>query len=84
MVILISIASFLSAYSTVPSVFSSIQSCYLYGIPLRRPLTGSTPARRGLLQIKMAEGCKLQICYLLHHLYDIQLRHRVESIVAFR
>ncbi|XP_043197981.1 ryanodine receptor-like isoform X5 [Amphibalanus amphitrite] len=44
---------------------------------------GKDQHRRGLLQIKMAEGCKLQICYLLHHLYDIQLRHRVESIVAF-
>lgn len=33
--------------------------------------------------MKMAEGAKLQMCYLLHHLCDIQLRHRVESIVAF-
>lgn len=33
--------------------------------------------------MKMAEGAKLQMCYLLHHLNDIQLRHRVESIVAF-
>lgn len=31
----------------------------------------------------MAEGAKLQMCYLLHHLCDIQLRHRVESIIAF-
>lgn len=31
----------------------------------------------------MAEGAKLQMCYLLHHLNDIQLRHRVESIIAF-
>lgn len=29
------------------------------------------------------EGAKLQMCYLLHHLCDIQLRHRVESIIAF-
>lgn len=33
--------------------------------------------------MKMAEGAKLQMCYLLHHLSDVQLRHRVESIVAF-
>lgn len=33
--------------------------------------------------MKMAEGAKLQMCYLLHHLNDIQLRHRVESIIAF-
>lgn len=33
--------------------------------------------------MKMAEGAKLQMCYLLHHLSDIQLRHRVESIVSF-
>lgn len=39
--------------------------------------------RKGLLHMKMAEGAKLQMCYLLHHLCDVQLRHRVESIVAF-
>ncbi|KOB76511.1 Ryanodine receptor 44F, partial [Operophtera brumata] len=31
----------------------------------------------------MAEGAKLQMCYLLQHLNDIQLRHRVEAIIAF-
>jgi ryanodine receptor 2 len=31
----------------------------------------------------LAEGVKLQMCYLLHHLNDIQLRHRVEAIVTF-
>lgn len=39
--------------------------------------------RKGLLTMKMAEGAKLQMCYLLHHLCDIQLRHRTESITAF-
>ncbi|ODM93535.1 Ryanodine receptor 44F [Orchesella cincta] len=39
--------------------------------------------RKGLLFMELAEGVKLQLCYLLHHLNDIQLRHRVESIVAF-
>lgn len=38
---------------------------------------------KGLMTMKMAEGAKLQMCYLLHHLSDMQLRHRVESIIAF-
>ncbi|XP_037033206.1 ryanodine receptor isoform X4 [Bradysia coprophila] len=44
---------------------------------------GKDEHRKGLLTMKMAEGAKLQMCYLLHHLSDVQLRHRVESIVAF-
>uniref|UniRef100_A0A6P7G955 Ryanodine receptor-like n=1 Tax=Diabrotica virgifera virgifera TaxID=50390 RepID=A0A6P7G955_DIAVI len=44
---------------------------------------GKDEHRKGLLSMKMAEGAKLQMCYLLHHLGDIQLRHRVESIIAF-
>ncbi|XP_058809913.1 ryanodine receptor [Phymastichus coffea] len=44
---------------------------------------GKDEHRKGLMHMKMAEGAKLQMCYLLHHLNDIQLRHRVESIVAF-
>ncbi|XP_069698288.1 ryanodine receptor isoform X7 [Periplaneta americana] len=44
---------------------------------------GKDEHRKGLLHMKMAEGAKLQMCYLLHHLCDIQLRHRVESIIAF-
>ncbi|XP_069964751.1 ryanodine receptor isoform X19 [Bactrocera oleae] len=44
---------------------------------------GKDEHRKGLLTMKMAEGAKLQMCYLLHHLYDIQLRHRVESIISF-
>lgn len=44
---------------------------------------GKDEHRKGLLTMKMAEGAKLQMCYLLHHLSDNQLRHRVESIVAF-
>lgn len=46
-------------------------------------LDGPDEHRKGLLHMKMAEGAKLQMCYLLHHLCDIQLRHRVESIIAF-
>ncbi|XP_075211293.1 ryanodine receptor [Lycorma delicatula] len=44
---------------------------------------GKDEHRKGLLYMKMAEGAKLQMCYLLHHLYDIQLRHRVEATIAF-
>ncbi|KAG5681994.1 hypothetical protein PVAND_011393 [Polypedilum vanderplanki] len=44
---------------------------------------GKDEHKKGLLTMKMAEGAKLQMCYLLHHLCDIQLRHRVESIIAF-
>ncbi|KAJ8665342.1 hypothetical protein QAD02_007004, partial [Eretmocerus hayati] len=44
---------------------------------------GKDEHRKGLMHMKMAEGAKLQMCYLLHHLNDIQLRHRVESIISF-
>lgn len=44
---------------------------------------GKDEHTKGLLTMKMAEGAKLQMCYLLHHLCDIQLRHRVEAIIAF-
>lgn len=44
---------------------------------------GKDEHRKGLLTMKMAEGAKLQMCRLLHHLTDVQLRHRVESIIAF-
>lgn len=33
--------------------------------------------------MNLAEGVKLEICRLLHHLWDAQLRHRVEAIVSF-
>ncbi|XP_070577063.1 ryanodine receptor 2-like isoform X7 [Ptychodera flava] len=37
----------------------------------------------GLLQMQLDEQIKLQMCYLLQHLCDQQLRHRVESIITF-
>ncbi|XP_064490365.1 ryanodine receptor-like isoform X2 [Ornithodoros turicata] len=37
----------------------------------------------GLIDMNIAEGVKLQMCYILHHLCDLQLRHRVEAIVSF-
>ncbi|CAG0880143.1 unnamed protein product [Darwinula stevensoni] len=45
--------------------------------------TGKDEHRKGLLSMNLAEGVKLQLCRLLHHFCDIQLRHRVESIVSF-
>lgn len=33
--------------------------------------------------MEIAEGVKLQLCYVLHHLLDLQKRHRVESLIAF-
>ncbi|XP_035212318.1 ryanodine receptor-like isoform X2 [Stegodyphus dumicola] len=38
---------------------------------------------RGLMAMNIAEGVKLQMCYLLHHLFDLQLRHRIESMIAY-
>lgn len=44
---------------------------------------GKDEHRKGLLQMKMAEGAKLQMCFILQHLCDFQLRHRIEQIIAF-
>ena len=33
--------------------------------------------------MSLAEGAKLEMCCLLHHLSGVQLRHRVEAIVNF-
>ncbi|XP_053408017.1 ryanodine receptor-like isoform X6 [Mercenaria mercenaria] len=37
----------------------------------------------GLLHMKLDEPVKLEVCRILQHLCDIQLRHRIESIIAF-
>ena len=37
----------------------------------------------GLLQMQLDEPVKLEMCNLLEHLCDSQLRHRVESIINF-
>ncbi len=42
---------------------------------------GST--QKGLTQIELAEPVKLQLCYILSHICDIQLRHRIESLISF-
>ncbi|KAL4238125.1 Ryanodine receptor 2 [Mactra antiquata] len=38
---------------------------------------------KGLLHMLLAEPVKLEVCRILQHLCDYQLRHRIESIVAF-
>ncbi|CAF1123978.1 unnamed protein product [Adineta steineri] len=37
----------------------------------------------GLLQMKLDEPVKLQICYILQHLCRYQLQYRIEGIIAF-
>ncbi|XP_058254474.1 ryanodine receptor 2 isoform X2 [Hemibagrus wyckioides] len=39
--------------------------------------------QKTLLQMKLPEAVKLQLCHLLQYLCDCQLRHRVEAIVTF-
>uniref|UniRef100_A0A452IT39 Uncharacterized protein n=1 Tax=Gopherus agassizii TaxID=38772 RepID=A0A452IT39_9SAUR len=44
---------------------------------------GGRVLKEGLLQMKLPEPVKLQMCYLLQYLCDCQIRHRIEAIVAF-
>ena len=37
----------------------------------------------GLLQMKLDEPVKLQMCYILQHLCDYQLQYRIEGMIAF-
>uniref|UniRef100_A0A914X500 RIH domain-containing protein n=1 Tax=Plectus sambesii TaxID=2011161 RepID=A0A914X500_9BILA len=39
--------------------------------------------QKGLTEIDLAEGVKIQVCQILDHMCDMQLRHRVESLIAF-
>ncbi|XP_034536962.1 ryanodine receptor 2 [Notolabrus celidotus] len=39
--------------------------------------------KQGLLQMKLPEAVKLELCHLLSYLCDCQVRHRVEAVVAF-
>ncbi|KAL7383245.1 hypothetical protein ABVT39_007231, partial [Epinephelus coioides] len=39
--------------------------------------------KEGLLQMKLPEAVKLELCHLLSYLCDCQVRHRVEAVVAF-
>lgn len=38
---------------------------------------------KGLTEIELAEGIKFQLVNILDRLCDIQLRHRIESLVSF-
>ncbi|XP_077024551.1 ryanodine receptor 2 isoform X2 [Tamandua tetradactyla] len=44
---------------------------------------GGKRPKEGLLQMKLPEPVKLQMCLLLQYLCDCQVRHRIEAIVAF-
>ncbi|KAF1647569.1 Ryanodine receptor 2, partial [Eudyptes chrysocome] len=44
---------------------------------------GEQVPKEGLLQMKLPEPVKLQMCHLLQYLCDCQIRHRIEAIVAF-
>ena len=46
-------------------------------------IVGKDEHRKGVLSMTIHEEVKLQLCYLLHHLCDVQLRHRLEACVAF-
>ena len=39
--------------------------------------------RKGILDMKIHEDVKLELCRLIHHMCDVQVRHRLESTVAF-
>ncbi|KAJ8269879.1 hypothetical protein GJAV_G00107820 [Gymnothorax javanicus] len=41
------------------------------------------PPAKGLLEKRLPESVKQQICELLHYFCDCELRHRVEAIVSF-
>lgn len=42
-----------------------------------------TPIDEGLLQMKLDEPVKLQLCYVLQHLCSYQLQYRIEGAIAF-
>ncbi|KAI4801172.1 hypothetical protein KUCAC02_000097 [Chaenocephalus aceratus] len=44
---------------------------------------GRSMPKEGLLQMKLPEPVKLQMCHVLQHLCDCQVRHRIEAVVAF-
>ncbi|XP_034049809.1 ryanodine receptor 2 isoform X2 [Thalassophryne amazonica] len=44
---------------------------------------GRKMPREGLLEMKLPEPVKLQMCHVLQYLCDCQVRHRIEAVVAF-
>uniref|UniRef100_A0A8D0ZKS0 Ryanodine receptor 2 n=1 Tax=Sus scrofa TaxID=9823 RepID=A0A8D0ZKS0_PIG len=51
--------------------------------PAEEESKGGKRPKEGLLQMKLPEPVKLQMCLLLQYLCDCQVRHRIEAIVAF-
>ncbi|XP_077359216.1 ryanodine receptor 2 [Festucalex cinctus] len=49
----------------------------------RRENEGQSVPNEGLLQMKLPEPVKLQMCHVLQYLCDCQVRHRIEAVVAF-
>ena len=43
---------------------------------------GKDEHKKGILDMKIHEDVKLELCRLIHHMCDVQARHRIESIVA--
>lgn len=73
--------SFLSVGANSPS---SIWKPTILDQPMIEGSTRHYINSKGLLQMrKLDEPVKLIICHILHHLLDIQLRHRIESIMSF-
>ncbi|KAM8814823.1 ryanodine receptor 2 isoform 1-T1 [Rhynchonycteris naso] len=73
-----------------PRVFTEATPEEEHQAPPREPRTDGTrpegargDAAEGLLQMKLPEPVKLQMCLLLQYLCDCQVRHRIEAIVAF-
>ncbi|XP_061561261.1 ryanodine receptor 2 isoform X2 [Phycodurus eques] len=44
---------------------------------------GRNIPKQGLLQMKLPEPVKVQMCHVLQYLCDCQVRHRIEAVVAF-
>lgn len=73
--------SFLSSGANAPS---SVWKPTILAQPMLQGRGRANMSSKGLLQMrKLDERVKLVICHILHHLLDIQLRHRIESIMAF-
>ncbi|XP_074241464.1 ryanodine receptor 2 isoform X1 [Saimiri boliviensis] len=60
----------------------SVEDAKLQGAGEEEAKGGKRP-KEGLLQMKLPEPVKLQMCLLLQYLCDCQVRHRIEAIVAF-
>lgn len=73
--------SFLNSGANAPS---SVWKPTILEQPMLQGGARANMSSKGLLQMrKLDEHVKLVICHILHHLLDFQLRHRIESIMAF-